>query len=83
MDGRDFTKFKTSTVLAHKTSAPGQTSTSSTNKSGDPAPTCAPPSGENNALGVKLWAQWGSTLGLWGVLPPVAPVSSCQCRCSW
>ncbi|KAK8137503.1 hypothetical protein PG984_002996 [Apiospora sp. TS-2023a] len=65
-------KFKTSTVPARTTSAPGHTSTSSNIKSGDPAPTptCALPSGEKNAQGVQLWAQWGSTLGLWGVLAP-------------
>ncbi|KAK7955297.1 hypothetical protein PG988_015991 [Apiospora saccharicola] len=52
------------------------TTTTTTTSKGAPAPTkttvCLPGAAApgENALGVKLWAQWGATLNAWAVLVP-------------
>ncbi|KAK8048039.1 hypothetical protein PG996_016103 [Apiospora saccharicola] len=72
------TYTRTSTgVAAPSGKKPSSTTTTTTTTSkGAPAPTkttvCLPGAAApgENALGVKLWAQWGATLNAWAVLVP-------------
>ncbi|KAK8855007.1 hypothetical protein PGQ11_010919 [Apiospora arundinis] len=74
----------TTTITTTTTSTPVTTITTTTTTAAAAATaattTCAPAPSSSwlpvaeagaNALGVSLWAQWGSTLGVWGAVVPL------------